>query len=136
LQKITSLKLFFAIILFLSFAIRPIYHVGYVAYFQLNIDYIIDTYCVNKEKPELQCNGNCHLTKQLSTVSNNDIEPKGLTTLAEAFYPVFFQIESYETDVISLNIKKPSKWHYLSIYIYRYSFNCFHPPKYNTSTLV
>jgi hypothetical protein len=42
---------------------------GYVAYFELNIDYIIETYCVNKEKPQLQCNGKCHLAKQLTLVA-------------------------------------------------------------------
>ena len=38
---------------------------GQYSYYQLNIDYIIETYCVNKDKPVLQCNGKCHLSKQL-----------------------------------------------------------------------
>ncbi len=46
--------------------------VGNVLYYQLNIDYIIETYCVNKEKPELQCNGKCHLAKQLSVTKTTD----------------------------------------------------------------
>ena len=26
---------------------------------------IIDEYCINKERPEMQCNGKCYLSKQL-----------------------------------------------------------------------
>jgi hypothetical protein len=29
-------------------------------------DYFTDNFCVNKEKKEMQCNGRCHLQKQIS----------------------------------------------------------------------
>ncbi|WP_375237883.1 hypothetical protein [Aurantibacter sp.] len=63
-----------------------------MAYFQLNIDYIVDTYCVNKDVPELKCNGKCHLTKQLTvTPTNSTNETAVLNTISEAFYPLYFQ---------------------------------------------
>lgn len=31
----------------------------------MNIDYITDAFCENKEKVELACKGKCHLAKQL-----------------------------------------------------------------------
>ncbi len=65
---------------------------GYVAYFQLNIDYIIETYCINKEKPEMLCNGKCHLANQLNTTPIDDTEPSSyVNSLFEAFVPVYFQ---------------------------------------------
>ncbi|MCB0402744.1 MAG: hypothetical protein KDD41_11710, partial [Flavobacteriales bacterium] len=33
---------------------------------------IAEAFCVNKEKPQLQCNGKCHLAKQLEQVTEND----------------------------------------------------------------
>jgi hypothetical protein len=33
--------------------------------FRINQEYIARVLCENKEKPELKCNGNCQLTKQL-----------------------------------------------------------------------
>lgn len=33
---------------------------------------IAEAFCVNKEKPQLQCNGKCHLAKQLEQVIDND----------------------------------------------------------------
>ena len=41
-----------------------------VSYF-VNQAEIIDLFCVNKEKPILQCNGKCHLANQLAEVENN-----------------------------------------------------------------
>ena len=76
-------------------AFKPAYKVGYVAYFELNIDYIVEKYCVNKDKPVMKCNGKCHLSKQLSLVSisntNSDTDKAITNTLSEAFFPVYFE---------------------------------------------
>lgn len=86
------MKTFFVYILFFVFAIRPIYNIGYVAYYGLNIDYIVETYCVNKEKPKLQCNGKCHLAKQITiNTSENNKTPSVNTDLYQSFFPVFFK---------------------------------------------
>jgi hypothetical protein len=37
----------------------------------LDYDYIATILCINKEKPELKCNGNCYLKDQLSKVNNS-----------------------------------------------------------------
>jgi hypothetical protein len=34
--------------------------------------YIAQTYCINKARPKLNCNGKCHLAKQLNKVSETD----------------------------------------------------------------
>jgi hypothetical protein len=42
---------------------RPLWPVvEYVA----NYEYIVNVLCENKDKPEMQCNGKCHLTKELA----------------------------------------------------------------------
>jgi hypothetical protein len=77
--------------LLFTLIVRPLYNIGYVGYFELNIDSIVENYCVNKEKPELQCNGKCHLATQLGVKSNSSNKASILGSLFEAFVPVFFE---------------------------------------------
>lgn len=36
-----------------------------LASYSFNYDYIAESLCVNKDRPEMQCHGKCHLSKQL-----------------------------------------------------------------------
>lgn len=45
---------------------------GSIAYFQLNRDYIAKNLCVNKDKPKLNCNGQCYLAKQLKATEEKE----------------------------------------------------------------
>jgi len=38
-------------------------------------DYYINVLCENKEKPELKCNGTCHLAKELKVVDEKESSP-------------------------------------------------------------
>lgn len=104
---------------------------GYVAYFELNIDYIIETYCVNKEKPTLQCNGKCHLAGQLALSSNskNTQETSFLGAIYEAFIPVYFQ--DYNTTISFTNYKMVvvNHWNYCKYYKSVYIQNQDPPPQ-------
>jgi len=40
--------------------------------FKLNQDFIAKVFCINREKPQLKCNGKCHLKKELK--KNNSSE--------------------------------------------------------------
>ena len=37
-----------------------------VVEYVVNYDYIVKVLCENKDKPEMHCNGKCHLTKELA----------------------------------------------------------------------
>lgn len=92
---------------------RPLYNVGCVAYYELNIDYIIETYCINKEKPELKCNGKCHLATQLAA-NTQDAEKENsyLNSLFETFVPVFFQKYNSTLKFIYSNTIIHNNWNY------------------------
>jgi hypothetical protein len=78
--------------------------VGQVVYYELNIDYITEKFCENKAKPELQCNGKCHLAKELQLISsdrNTENETPQLSFVLEIFSPLFFQAE--ETKALYFN---------------------------------
>ncbi len=88
------MKVYYTILLFICFAVKPAYKLGYVAYFELNIDYIVEKYCVNKDKPIMKCNGKCHLSKKLSFVQIDDSitnEKRIANSLIEAYFPVYFE---------------------------------------------
>ena len=95
------------------FALRPIYNIGYVAYFELNIDYIIETYCVNKEKPKLQCKGKCHLAKQLTLDTSQNSETSNyLSSFYQAFFPVFFKAYELKEVLLLSDFILQNNWHY------------------------
>lgn len=61
----------FTIILALFMLLKPILPlVEYVVLY----DYIRTELCVNKSKPELKCNGKCHLAKELKNASDSKEE--------------------------------------------------------------
>ena len=43
-----------------------------MAEYQVNKDYITEAFCVNKNNVKLQCNGKCHLTKELKAADNHE----------------------------------------------------------------
>lgn len=40
--------------------------------FYVNQGYIADVYCVNKDKPKMECHGQCHLKKQLKKTEQSE----------------------------------------------------------------
>lgn len=95
------LKKYFVFIFLLVLALRPTYYVGVVAYYEMHINEIVEKYCVNKNVPELECNGKCHLAKQFSISQDTDetTNSSSVSDISFAFYPLFFQ----ETKSILLN---------------------------------
>lgn len=54
---------------------------------KVNQDFITARYCVNKNKPELKCNGQCQLAKKLRKVENeiNLLDSKGKNQSKKVF---------------------------------------------------
>ncbi len=125
-----ELKIIFSYILLLTLVLRPLYTIGYIAYFELNIDYIVATYCENKAKPQLQCNGKCHLADQLAlsttTNSSNDL---AFNALHEAFLPVYFQaFQAFNFDVYDA-ISNTDNWNYTIVSFCFYTSVSSPPPQ-------
>ncbi|AVR44211.1 hypothetical protein C7S20_02440 [Christiangramia fulva] len=99
------------IFLFFAFTARPVYEFAYLTYFKLNQSEIIRNFCVNKNKPELHCNGKCHLMKELSLGSKSD--KKQNTILAESFLPLFFQEYSYKSRLYISDFYRCDNWRFL-----------------------
>lgn len=54
-----------AILLLFSLSVHCAGRLGIVAGWWLNRDYVARVLCINRDKPQLHCNGKCHLAKQL-----------------------------------------------------------------------
>ena len=64
--------------------------------FQLNQDYIVANKCVNRTKPELQCEGKCYLKKQLTQQTERNTET-GMLTVQEN---IAWLSESAQEDIL------------------------------------
>lgn len=56
-----------------------------VADFLLNQAEIAATLCENKDKPEMKCNGKCHLMKELNKDEERKTDESGVITIREIF---------------------------------------------------
>ncbi|SDF30803.1 hypothetical protein SAMN04487992_11128 [Cellulophaga baltica] len=65
-----------------------------------NYDYISEVLCINKDKPELNCNGKCYLMTKLAEESKaNDANKK--TPIENAFSLVYFSAYTADFNALS-----------------------------------
>ena len=116
------------IIVILSIFLKPILPViDYI----VNYDYISNVLCENKAKPELKCNGKCHLIKELAKASNDDkpINSDKKNNLTQEVELLFCN----ETAKISFrqiyfHNKTSIGDNYANLYFHSVSCSVFHPP--------
>ena len=66
------MKRIVALLLFLAMQIPLMNQWGAVAYYRVNQDYIAKNLCENRDKPMLDCNGQCYLAKQLKAAEEKE----------------------------------------------------------------
>jgi hypothetical protein len=64
----------FAIILVAVLIVPASMRVGIMVGYVLQYDAYVSILCDNKDKPELKCNGKCHLSKELTAVNKAESE--------------------------------------------------------------
>ncbi|MBZ0326985.1 MAG: hypothetical protein K8F54_05225 [Altibacter sp.] len=75
----------------------------------VNYNYIIEKLCENRDKPEMQCNGKCYLSKQLSKEAKDaETNPFNKSNTFEFSQQVVFleSLVSYHFSMPDLNIEK------------------------------
>ena len=118
-------NLYFILALFLF--VKPIIPVfEYI----VNYDFIIKELCENKEKPELACNGKCHLMKELAKANDSDkplstdkkeANKQPIEVLFLEKFPVDFQLFTYREE-------KMINSFYSNLYQNTTTFSTFHRP--------
>ena len=100
-----------------------------VGIYQVNKDYIIENYCINKEKPEMKCNGKCHMKKMLSKTKESEQESFPAGTIN--FKSVSYILPQINKEVLFKNkpsISSNTKYREL-LRNTHYFIDIFHPPK-------
>ncbi|GGD21719.1 hypothetical protein GCM10011368_24680 [Hyunsoonleella pacifica] len=104
--------------------LRPVQ--PYIEYV-LNQDYIAEFLCVNKDKPKLQCNGKCHLAKQIEKQQENT--PLTSLSISLENYPIGF-VSIFKIEGLNnlLPLKKLECIPYHILYHFNYNSSTFQPP--------
>ncbi len=96
------------------------------AHYKLDPIGFIEKLCINKDKPELQCNGKCHLKKVTESSSKDSKEPTHLIDFKEVLF-LNKNLFEYHFDKVVFEEKTTSP--YLNLYTYTGLKDCFHPPQ-------
>lgn len=100
-----------------------------VVNFYINQEAIIEAHCINKDQPDLNCKGQCHLKKQLEA-STPDQEETKTTTSAKTSILLFVFAKTHEDISWDENIRGqkyfPQKLNQTQDYI----SEVFNPPQY------
>lgn len=93
--------------------------------YAVNYEYISTVLCVNKDKPKMECNGKCHLAKE---VEEQQKEEKSAVNIDLKEYPIgFVKIIRLNKKCSSCNYKE-DKFNYNHNYSYLTTYSFFHPP--------
>jgi len=122
---------FISLLLVLAFMSYQSYHsLVYLNYF-VNYDYFVNVLCENKDNPEKpNCNGKCHLNKQLKQQKPPQEDHPFSKSLSTIFYPEILaillqKINGNHSDQIQNNYACPLGIKTINPFI----GEVFHPPK-------
>ena len=115
------------VILTLLMFLKPILP---VLEYVVNYDYIVNELCENKLKPELKCNGKCHLTKELAKASegNSDNSSDKKITFEQTEIVFFQEIKPIEIRQIYFLNETSIGNNYYNLYFHLNDCAFFHPP--------
>ena len=114
------------VILTLLMFLKPILP---VLEYVVNYDYIVNELCENKLKPELKCNGKCHLTKELAKASegNSDNSSDKKITFEQTEIVFFQEIKPIEIRQIYFLNETSIGNNYSNLYFHLNDCAFFHP---------
>lgn len=117
----------YAVIILLVLFLKPVLP---VIDYAVNYEYISKVLCVNKTKPELKCNGKCHLMKELAKASDDDKStPSEKKQSPNPFVDLFVTEPANYTFLVFQNtIAKEFNSTYTNFYSHLDSDAVFRPP--------
>ena len=118
---------FLLLIVSMTLLFKPVFPV--LEYF-VNYDYIVKELCENLAKPELKCNGKCHLTKELAKASENDsTKSSDKKVVAQQYEVVYFQeIQPITFSFYNSEFTPKALNSYTNNYNHLGIYTTFHPP--------
>lgn len=108
--------------------VRPFTQAYYLIDYQLRQGFITKTFCINKERPQLNCNGKCYLAQRLKAAEERETKAQHNifekyeipTMICEELTSLSFRSCSFETST-ALDT-------YTNYYTGAYTAHIFQPP--------
>jgi hypothetical protein len=119
-MKLVTIVLLSLLLLSNSLRLLAVY-----GWYILDIDSFIEQLCENKDKPQLECNGNCYLSK-VTTESSNQKDNQTLVVEWEQL--VFYQVENCLEIKCLILFRAINNYSYSSHYKEGLIQSIFHPP--------
>jgi hypothetical protein len=102
---------------------------GAVAYYRVNQDYIAKNLCVNRDKPKMNCNGQCYLAKQLK--AQEEKESKTANERLEKLPEIILTFQEINQSPALPNLilfQNQVPFHYISLHGIDLQFGLIKPP--------
>ncbi len=96
-------------------------------YYSLFTEDFIERFCENKDKPMLQCDGKCELSKMLLQEADDDQMPINLELLKNE--SILFLAAMFKVDIIEFPTSSLADLYYMDYYTFDFSDNMIHPPR-------
>lgn len=112
-------------LLFMRVMIAPVIFLDY----QFNRAYIIQNYCINKNRPQLHCDGKCYLAQRLRAAQEKE-EAQSKTVVYKLWLEVFQPITDFSNNrVLITTVYQLSNYFYKDNYHYSFIFSLLKPPQ-------
>ena len=99
--------------------------ITYAFYYVSPLDFI-EQFCKNIDKPELECNGKCHLKEVATKSSTENEKPTEYITFKD--FSVFV-VSTFKYKLYKIRKKNFETFHYNNLYAYLVKDSIYHPPK-------
>ncbi|MDJ1469583.1 hypothetical protein QNI19_11340 [Cytophagaceae bacterium DM2B3-1] len=119
-------KIVTALLLF-SLLLQTFSRAGIYLSFKVNQDYIARVLCINKAKPQLNCNGKCYLAKKLKQAAEQEQKQVLLKTLELNL--CCQELHAFNFARIPLIVNRKLVTFYLVKPTFSTLLNIFHPPR-------
>lgn len=117
-----------AIILLAIFTLQTFYASAFTVWFYANRNAIASEHCINKNRPELKCNGKCFLNKKMREATQHQDEEAPLH-VKQQLESSPFTITGTQHEVTGISpVVSPLQAGILLNYSYLHSMAIFHPP--------
>ncbi len=97
------------------------------AYYKIDPMGFIEALCENKDKPEMACNGKCHLMKVSKSQDKDQKTPESIIDFKELL--LYYLATSEFVINFDEAVKSKSIFAYKNLYSYNNLEDCFHPPQ-------
>ncbi|WP_417362351.1 hypothetical protein [Galbibacter sp.] len=92
----------------------------------INQDYIAEYLCINKDKPEIHCDGKCYLMEMLA--EQNQQKKQNLPAIDLREYPIGFVQVVHLSPRIDSSLNTTTNNTYIEQYSFLFNNSLFHPP--------